>query len=718
MDAFLKRELASRPELLTATGRCSEHFGAGEAYLPFLEIATQLVSQLEPGRIAGFLKTMAPTWARNLPILARFGLSTDSADTPTLPAQDRMPRELTDFLAVLCTVRPSLLILEDLHWADGPSVDLLGYLARRIGGLRLLVVATYRPSEIEVARHPLRQALRGLSSSGSVSREIAPAPFSEPEVEAFLERELGVPVEKGIAAFVHRRTEGNPLFVVNVLRHLLSLDAIRVEAGRAVAVRALDTLSDEVPEGITNVIRSRFERLDEEDRRLLMVASVQGETFDAAAVAATLGSDELDVEERLDRLHRVHALVEPGGEMTLQDGTVTSGYRFVHAFYQDELYGTIPTKRRGAWHGALARLLLTRHGSNTDAIASALAVHFERAHDLPRAIEAFERSADLAALRSPREAGPLLAHAVTLAERLPENVRGAERARLLTRLGRHLGEAAEIVGDVGLYDRAEKVIGAALTLDPSGPHAAEARTTLGLVHLERGQNDRALGDLLAVARDVPSHAPALSALAYLYKNTGLWDRALEAQEAAGRLEAGLRHSIPRLSVLIYQKRFEEAHAESDALLRTRPRYGHFSYWKGIVYFYQGARELAREWIERGYGLDPDNFIARGVFAFILAHDGEAAEATRLLATAIPGAEADGTFTYWIAKVPAALGRLDEAVTWVGRAEALGYWNAPWIERDLALDGLRALPTFDERLSSIRKRQRAFAARVESAASVV
>jgi tetratricopeptide (TPR) repeat protein len=306
---------------------------------------------------------------------------------------------------------------------------------------------------------------------------------------------------------------------------------------------------------------------------------------------------------------------------------------------------------------------------------------------------------------------------VGLCERLPSESAAKERARLLARLGRHFSESAEIVGDPGLYGRAEAAIRESLALVPDGPSAPEARTTLGLVHLERGENERALVELRAVVESWPRHAPAHASLAYLYKNTGLWDEGMAAQAAAGEIEPRLAHSIPRLSILIYQDRFEEAFAESEALLLERPHYSHYNYWKGIVHYYAGDLAAAREWIERGHDLDPDNFIGRGVFAFILAHHGEVLRARSLLLAAEPGAAADGTFTYWIAKIRAALGDHAEAVAAIARAEALGYWNAAWVKKDRALLPLAGRTDFEERLASLAGRQGRFRRRVRGEAAV-
>lgn len=724
VNAFLLNELKARPEILAVTGRCSEHFGSAEAYLPFLEVVSRLASSLERGRVARFLATLAPTWLAQLPASLRSGLPEALEESAPAPAQERMPRELADFLAVLTTIRPLILVLEDVHWADKSSVDLLGYLASRVTEMRLLVVASYRPSELELQRHPLRAALRSFSSSSSVSGEVVPVPFSTADVEAFLVRELAAAVDPDVVRFVHRKTEGNPLFVVNFVRHLRETGALRVENGRAAAARPLSEIGDEVPEGVTGLVLSQLERLDEEDRRLLQLASVMGDAFDAHAVATLLSSGsarsvgdvEIDVEERLDRLHRVHRLVEPADELELPDGTPTAGYRFVHVFYQDTLYAGILPRRRMLWHQAVGDLLAARHEKAPGDVAATLAVHFERGREFAKAVAAYERAAENVARRNPREAGPLFRRALELSERLPEEVRRRERARLLVRFGRHDGEVAELVGDPSLYERSSSAVLEALAMEPDGPHAPEARTTLGLVHLERGENEKALADFRAVVAAWPAHAPARAGLAYLFKNTGLWERSLAEQEAAGALDARLAHSIPRLSVLLYQGRRDEALAESDALIAERPKYGHFRYWKGIVRYYRGERDLAREEIEHGFSLDPDNFIAKGVRAFILAVFGEKEEAERLLAAAERGAAADGTFTYWIAKARAQLGAHETAVAWIGRAEALGYWNAPWIAVDEALAPLQGLASFRERLASVRARHERFRALVEGAAS--
>ena len=188
-----------------------------------------------------------------------------------------------------------MLLLEDLQWADPASVDLLAYLAPRLDNLKLMLVATYRPADVEAQRHPLRAVLASFARGNLPWSEIAPAPFAGREVAAFLERELGAPPPPELVDFALRRTEGNPLFLLNVLNHLLQSGAVSRDGDRVVLARSLDSMDRIVPEGMVALIRDKVDRLDEADRRLLTVASVEGLEFTAAVVAQLTERDEMEI---------------------------------------------------------------------------------------------------------------------------------------------------------------------------------------------------------------------------------------------------------------------------------------------------------------------------------------------------------------------------------------------------------------------------------------
>ncbi len=737
--AFLRRARMTAPQALLALGRSPEHFGSAEAYSPFLDALGNLLAGGERAWLAPRLLELAPTWAVHFPGLATEADAVAGEALAGMRSRDRMPREFAAFVAAIAgsggagaagpagDPRPLVLLLEDLQWADPASVELLVYLAPRLENLKLMLVGTYRPADIESQRHPLRAALASLGRGNLPWSEISPAPFAGSEVAAFLERELGAPPPRELVEFALRRTEGNPLFLLNVLNHLLQSGAVARDGDRVVLARSLDSMDRIVPEGIVALIRDKVDRLDDADRRMLSVASVEGLEFTAAVVARLTERDEMEIEERLRTLQAAHRLVEPIGDLELAGGHSSQRYRFVHSLYQHAFYDTLAPKRRAAKHLLTAEALVALHAGRLETVRVALALHFELGRDLPRAIEHTLAAAELAAARNPRDARPLLAKALELAAKLPPEASVAQRAALLVRLGRHDAETAEFAGDVELYARAEQAVSEALVLEPG---SIEARTVLGLIHLERGENERAFLDFARAVERSPAHAAAWDGLSYLFKNAGLWAASLAAQQRAAALDDRFAYSIRRLSVLIYEGRLDEARAEASALVARRPKFAHYNYWRGIAAWYAGDHAEARRWIEQAYALDPADPIAQGVLAFVLATEpgdptdsggvggiggiggigGTArARARELLVTAEPGAAADGTFTYWIAKVHALLGDAPAALEWIRKAANLGYWDAPWMRKDAALATLHELPDFVSLAAEIEARQRAFRA---------
>ncbi len=710
--AFLRRARMTAPGARLALGRSPEQFGSAEAYSPFLDALGNLLGGGEREALVPRLLELAPTWAVHFPGVASEAEAVAGETLAGMRSRDRMPREFAAFVAAISSSRPLVLLLEDLQWADPASIDLLAYLAPRLDTLKLMLVATYRPADVESQGHPLRAALASFARGNLPWSEIAPAPFAEEEVAAFLTRELGAAPPRELVDFALRRTEGNPLFLLNVLNHLLQSGAVARDGDRVILARSLDSMDRIVPEGMVALIRDKVDRLDEADRRLLTAASVEGLEFTGAVVAQLTERDEMEIEERLRTLQSTHRLVEPIGELELAGGHSSQRYRFVHSLYQHAFYDALAPKRRAAKHLLAAEALTRLHAGRLEPMRVALALHCEMGRDFARAIEHTLAAAELASARNPRDARPLLAKALALTERLPSEQSPARRAELLIRIGRHDAETAEFAGDVELYARAEQAVSEALAIEPG---SVEARTVLGLIHLERGENERAFLDFARALERSAGHAAAWDGLSYLFKNTGLWSASLAAQQRAAGLDSRYAHSIRRLSVLIYEGRLDEARDEAAALVRRRPKFAHYNYWRGIAAWYAGAPAESRHWIEQAYALDPADPIAQCVLAFTLAADGQPGEAERareLLRGAEPGAAADGTFTYWIGKVHSLLGEPEAALVWIRKAANLGYWDAPWMRKDAALAALHELPEFLALTDEIESRQLAFRAFVE------
>src|SRR5215470_16086057 len=311
LDAFRARAAAD-PNLLIAHGACLEHYGAAEAYLPVLEAFGRLLRESGTERVSRVLKTHAPTWSAQLPSLG------DRADREALPREllgvtkERMLREMAEALEILTATTPLLLVLEDLHWSDYSTLDLLGMLARRQEAARLLVVGSYRPVDAVVTGHPLRAFIQELRARRQCE-DIALAFLREPHVAAYLAQRFGghaFPSE--LARAVHHQTDGNPLFMVRVVDELVALRVLEPEDDRWRLRRPAGEIARAVPESLRQLIEVQIARLEPDAQRLLEAASMLGREFTVGSLAAGLELDPLAIEERCDELARQGQFLSAG----------------------------------------------------------------------------------------------------------------------------------------------------------------------------------------------------------------------------------------------------------------------------------------------------------------------------------------------------------------------------------------------------------------------
>ena len=235
VEAFLAR-VAAEEDLWVARGQCIEHYGAGEAYLPMLEALEQLCRMTGGERLIGLLRQQAPMWLVQLPALS------DPAEQEALlrqlagTTQERMLREMARMVEALTADRGLVLWLEDLHWSDYSTLALLAYLARRQERAQLLVIATYRPTEVLAREHPLRGLKQELQLHGHC-QELALDFLTQEHVAEYLAVRFSVGAQhaaslRGLAHAIHQRTEGNPLFMVNVVDYLMGQDMIVGRGGQ------------------------------------------------------------------------------------------------------------------------------------------------------------------------------------------------------------------------------------------------------------------------------------------------------------------------------------------------------------------------------------------------------------------------------------------------------------------------------------------------------
>jgi tetratricopeptide (TPR) repeat protein len=385
--------------------------------------------------------------------------------------RDRMKRELAAFLAEIARERPFVLFLEDLHWADVASIELLAYLTTKFDQLPVLVIAAARPTELMLADHPFLHVKLDLKSRG-ICQEMALGFLSREAVGQYVSREFpGHRFPQGFIELIYAKTEGSPLFLVDLLRHLRDRQLIVPSNGSWQVVAPMADVEKEAPESVRSMIQRKMDQLDDTDRRLLSTASVQGSEFDAAVVARVHKMDILDAEERLDRLDRVHSFVRCAYELELPNSSLTTRYRFVHALYQNAFYSSLRTARRVALSLKVAKSLLRFHGNKANELATELAILFEAGRDFQQAGKFYLAAARSAGRRGVhRQEAVLLSQAIRIAERLGQKER-------IAKLRARRGTAFFMVG---LWQDARPELDAALADLPAEQFALRAKVLVVL----------------------------------------------------------------------------------------------------------------------------------------------------------------------------------------------------------------------------------------------
>jgi class 3 adenylate cyclase/tetratricopeptide (TPR) repeat protein len=341
-------------------------------------------------------------------------------------------------LAQATTVQPLVLIIDDLHWADKPTLMLLRHLIAEAKGARALIIGTYRDSDLE-RDHPLTELLAELHRHEGIER-LAIGGLSEREIVEIMERAGGHELDQAGIALAHelfQETDGNPFYTGELLRHLLESGTIyQRDNGRFTVRGELSEL--ELPQSVREVVERRVERLGQKAHRVLSVAAVIGREFDLELLVAVTGSSEDELLEMLEQAVAASVLVE--------SATAPGRFSFAHALITHTLYVHLGTTRRARLHRRVGVALERLLGSDPGARMGELALHWGRvgtAADLPKAI-GYARGAGERALDelAPDEALRWFGQALAL---LPADAEPPQRCDVLLGLGqaqRQLGDPA------------------------------------------------------------------------------------------------------------------------------------------------------------------------------------------------------------------------------------------------------------------------------------
>ncbi|MGQ0847590.1 MAG: ATP-binding protein [Actinomycetota bacterium] len=526
MAAAWSRTAHERGAVVVA-GRCAPETVI--AYQPFVEILHQLladtgaaaaISSLGPQTAE--LRRLVPDLAGLLP--ARPGVQAEAGTERYL-----LYESVVSALHQVADQVPTIAVLDDLHWADAPTIGLLEHLTRHPRQSRLLVIGTYRETELSRS-HPLAASLAELRRERRFER-IHLSGLHQDGVADLISDRTGEKVPNDAATEIWNETEGNPFFVEEVVANLMESGTIGpgIPWPEATELHRL-----EIPEGIREVVGRRLSRLDQATNRMLVLASVIGREFDGQLLEELSEAGAEAVADQIDEALAARILLEAP--------LVRGRYTFSHALIRQTLYEELNPTRRSRLHRRVAEALSTRGGSPAE-----LALHFTAAHDPTRALEASVAAAVAADnMLAFGEVARHYRHAVELWDEVadPVKVSGLDKAELLQRaaeathlLDGGLGEAIELAHE------AERLLDPVIAPTQSGSVAERLSRYLYLA----GRGGEALA---AIERSIalippnppsPERAKALanqaSLLMLMSRNRESEEGSLEAIAVARRVEA-------------------------------------------------------------------------------------------------------------------------------------------------------------------------------------
>ncbi len=506
---------------LMATGRCYEP-EASVPFYPFRE-ALDTLFNVAPPELVAELPRRWPDAQRLLPSQS----SAYSASLDEGPEeQQRLFWAVTGFLQAVAEERPVGLLLDDLHWADGSSLELLQHLARHTRASRILLLGTYRDVEIN-RQHPLEAAVRDLGRERLVE-EIELRRLEERGTGELVRAILGgADAAPQFIHLVHHRTDGNPFFVEELVRALVERGDVYRRDGRWEGRSVRDI---EVPKSVRSVIGQRLSRLNAESQAILQEASVLGPVFEFEDLLHMCDREEASIEAALELAVSAGLVRETGGD----------SYAFNHTLTQSTLYGELPSRKRRRLHLAAGKSLEKLPEPMRKRRIAELAWHFLEADEAEPAL-----TYAMAAARSARDL-----FAYDQAER---------HYRTALEIARELGDKAQVakaleglggvLRTVGRYEEALPILNEALELHKAAGNVPGERWTtahIGRIHALRGTAKQGIEIVTTLLSRIEATSPGqgmegasqaglaalYTALANLYQETDESSQQLDAAERA------------------------------------------------------------------------------------------------------------------------------------------------------------------------------------------
>lgn len=486
------RSSATTEGLLTIQGNC---FGPDRAfpYAPWIDLLRSTLATRPRAEVADLFQGNAEVLVNVLPDIVAWmpGITPLQLSDPQQEKR-RIFQAILALLGYLSNQQPLVVIIEDMHWCDDISLECLGFLARHIVALPIILLGTYRSDEIP----PQLSHLLAELDRERQRQEIALRPLSTTEVATMVRAifDLQRAIHADVLYALFALTEGNPFFVEEILNVLVSSGAITINDGHWAHLSLQDI---KMPRTVRDTVRRRLEQLSYEARRAILIAAVAGRRFDFSLLQSLTGHDEA----------RLVAVIKEMIAAQLVTEVTADQFEFRHALTQQAVSGELLARERQAIHRAIAQDIESRHAATLEAHCADLAYHFFEAGDWPKTIE-YARLVGERALKlfAPQAAVDQFSHALQAAERLGQP--------LPFGLVRQRGQAYEILG---IFDLARSDYEAAIQAardQHAQAHEWEALIDLGMLWAGRDyertgeyyqralQIARELGDRVLLARSL------------------------------------------------------------------------------------------------------------------------------------------------------------------------------------------------------------------------
>jgi DNA-binding SARP family transcriptional activator len=422
-EELIARARARGAQILV--GRCWEAGGA-PAYWPWVQSLRAHVRESDDSALRSQLGAAAGELAQIIPELrGRFPDLPEPIGLDSEGARFRLFVATAEFLRNVSASRPLVLFLDDLHAADAPSLLLLRFLARELGSSRIVLLGAYRDVD-PIPGQPLTELLAEVGREAVTSR-LALGGLSKREVAKYVELTASEIASPQLVAGLHAETEGNPLFVGEIVR-LLSVEGVPAESTLEVPLA--------IPQSVRDVIARRLGHLSDECNRMLVLASVIGREFDLDALGRMAGGSEDELLDALDEALTARVVSDrPEGAGRL---------RFAHVLIRDTLYEGLTSARRVRLHKLVVDVLEALYGDEPGPHLAELAYHSVAGRDLDRGLRYAWRAGDHAlALLAYEEAARLYGTALEAVE-LARPPNEPARCELLLAVGEAEVRAGEV----------------------------------------------------------------------------------------------------------------------------------------------------------------------------------------------------------------------------------------------------------------------------------